>query len=169
MPAWFLLFLLSSRSREIFNIKFLKKPCQDEEVWTFPSPISHQLSKSTLSCCLRWKQSPNYSTAITCSSTQTRPDATIDLKGGTPISHAWRASLIQVIWEGNKSILNLNSPNSLLSYKIFSFSFFTLLLWFPTTQEYSERHTYKNMAYALMTIVLIEASTATSFMVIYVL
>lgn len=65
-------FLLSSRSREIFSIKFLKKPCQDEEVWPFPSPTSHQLSKSTLSCCLRWKQSPNYSTAIAGSSTQTR-------------------------------------------------------------------------------------------------
>lgn len=61
-----------------------------------------------------------------------KTNATIDLKGGTPISGAWRASLIQVIWEGNKSILNLTSPNSLLSYKIFSFSFFTLLLWFPT-------------------------------------
>lgn len=32
-------FLLpSSRSRQIFSIKFLKEPCQDEEVWTFPSP-----------------------------------------------------------------------------------------------------------------------------------
>lgn len=66
-----------------------------------------------------------------------KPNASIDLKGVTPISDAWRASLIQVIWEENKSILNLSSPNILLSDKIFSF---LSLSFYDSTpiQEYSE-------------------------------
>lgn len=69
---------------------------------------------------------------------------------------------------GNKSILNLSSPNILLSDKIFSFLSLSCYASRPT-QEYSERHTYKNMAYAFMIIILLEASAATSSMVIYVL